>query len=123
MSLVAVTVRSSSEQFRRQLETSGDRGHLLLNLLFHLVDRIAECGENQVFEHLEIIRVHRFRRYSHIGDDKLSGDADFDHVTAGRSDRGEFLHPPLGFVHSALELLRILHYFHWIHMPPVPLIY
>src|SRR6056297_2222128 len=81
-------ISSLAEEVRRQVEPAGDRAHLLLNAFAYLESGVAERGEHEVLQHLDVARIDRLRRDGDLRHDELAVDLHPDHIAAGGSYDG-----------------------------------
>src|SRR5262245_41547452 len=101
---------SLAEQSRRQAETAGQGLHLFLHCSFRLAARVAKRGDEKVFQHLALFRLHQRRIDLDALHVHLRGHAHRDQAAAGDAldlDVAEFL---LHRLHLGLQLLRLLHH-------------
>src|SRR5713101_4894697 len=95
---------------RRQLETAGELAHLLGNMALDALLGVIESGEDEVFQHLDLVGVgERFvdLDLAHIA---LAGQRDLHQAAAGGAGHLHLIETRLHLGHLGLHLLRLLHH-------------
>ncbi len=66
-------------------EPAGDRAHLLLGELARCAQGVVDRGDDEVLEHLDVVRIDGRRVDGHADQFLLAGDRGLDHAAAGRT--------------------------------------
>src|SRR5215204_4961675 len=108
-SSIALTLE---RQLERQVEAPGQLAHLPLRELGRLLLRLGHGHEDQVLEHLHVLRIHDAGVDLDRPHLPLAVGRDRDHPAAGVRGHGLLLQLVLDLLQAALHLLRLLHDLH-----------